>query len=75
MGAEEMTVSDVPFERQSAPQTAAEYEQAVEQILAEARRLSERARQDQADIERLRAQSAPLRAEIRALLAGMGKPV
>ena len=60
---------------QPAPQTDAEYQAAIEQMLAEARQLSERAQLDQDDIERLRAKSAPLRAEIRALLASLGKPV
>ncbi len=59
----------------SAPQTDAEYQAALEQMLAESRRLSERARRDQDDIERLRANAAPLRAEIRALLASLGKPI
>ncbi len=60
---------------QSTPQTAAEYEAVIEQMLAQSRLLSERARQDQEDIERLRAKSTPLRAEIRALLASMGKSI
>ena len=60
---------------QPTPQTDADYQAAIEQLLADARRLSERAQQDQNDIERLRAKSAPLRAEIRALLSNMGKPI
>jgi F0F1-type ATP synthase membrane subunit b/b' len=60
---------------QPTPQTDAEYQAAIEQMLAEARRLSEQAQRDQDDIERLRAKSAPLRAEIRALLTSLGKPI
>ncbi len=60
---------------QPMPQTDEEYQIAIEQMLAEARRLSERAQQDQNDLERLRAKSAPLRAEIHALLASLGKPI
>ena len=60
---------------QTTPQTETEYQAAIEQMLVESRRLTERARQDQDEIERLRANATPLRAEIRVLLASMGKPV
>ncbi len=67
-------MSELAF-AQPMPQTDEEYQAAIEQMLVESRRLSERAQQDQNDLERLRAKSAPLRAEIRALLASLGKPV
>lgn len=60
---------------QSKLQTDADYQTAIEQLLSDARRLSVLAQQDQDDIERLRAKSAPLRAEIRAMLINLGKPI
>ena len=47
-------------------------EAALEQSLAEAGRLNELMQQDRADIERLRIEAWALRAETRAVLAGMG---
>jgi hypothetical protein len=49
---------------QPSPQTAAEYEVAIDQCLEEMKRLQERMVQDQTEIDRLKA-------ETRALLASM----
>ena len=57
---------------QALPSEQADGEAALEQAMAEIHRLNELMQQDRADIERLRAESGELRAETRALLAGMG---
>jgi len=49
-----------------------DYETAMEQVMAEVSRLNVLMQQDRADIERLRGEAWELRAENRALLAGMG---
>lgn len=53
-------------------QTAAEYEAAVEQLLAEIRRLNEQMQDDRLDIERLRIETQMLKVETRAVLARIG---
>jgi methyl-accepting chemotaxis protein len=55
----------------SAPKTAAEYKAAIEDLLGEMQRLNEQMQSDQAVIERLKADSARIKAETRALLAAM----
>jgi peptidoglycan hydrolase CwlO-like protein len=60
---------------QPAPRTAAEYEAAIEQMLTEMQRLNQQMQKDQADIDRLSAEIAALKAETRVLLASMGAPV
>lgn len=61
---------------QSVPPTVgseqAGYEADLDQLLAEAERLNELMRADRAEIERLKGESGALKAETRALLAGMG---
>lgn len=49
-----------------------DYETALEQVMAEVSRLNTLMQQDRTDIERLRAEAWQLKAETRALLAGMG---
>lgn len=50
----------------------ADYETAMEQAMAEVSRLNVLMQQDRVDIERLRGEAWELKAETRALLAGMG---
>src|SRR4051794_22027953 len=57
------------------PQTAAEYEAAVDEILRQIGLLNEQMRADRAESERLRAESQTLKRETRAILASMGLPV
>ena len=57
---------------QPAPRTDAEYEAAVEELLAEMRQINERMQDNQAAIERLRAESDVIRTETRAILASLG---
>ena len=57
---------------QPVPQTAADYEAAVEQLLAEMKRLNQQMQSDRTDIERLKAETRELKAETRALLTSMG---
>jgi hypothetical protein len=66
----EETVSSPPT-----PQTAAEYEAAIETLLAEMRRLNQRMRDDQAVIDRLKAEAETLKRQTRAMLADMGAAV
>jgi hypothetical protein len=54
------------------PDGQAEYEAALEQVMAEVNRLNELMLQDRADIERLKTEAWQLKAETRALLTGMG---
>ena len=68
-------MSDLVYEYSPAPQNNAEYEAAIERMLRDMARMNEQMRQDQEAIERLRAESALLKAETRSLLASMGKPV
>lgn len=67
------------FLPQSALKTPADYKAAVEQLLAEMKRLNERMQSDRADIERLRLETQALKvetqrlkAETRATLASLG---
>ncbi len=53
---------------QSAPQTEAEYEAALTQLLSAMQGLREQMDQDQIEIERLKADNRTLKAETRALL-------
>ena len=53
------------------PETAAEYKEAIEELLGEMQRLNEQMRHDQAVIERLKAETALIKTETRALLAAM----
>ena len=57
---------------QSLPQTAADYEAAVEQLLAEMKRLNQQMQNDRTDTERLKDETQTLKAETRALLLSMG---
>lgn len=57
---------------QPLPQNAADYEAAVEQLLAEVKRLNQHMQSDRADIERLKDETRTLKAETRALLLSMG---
>lgn len=50
----------------------ADYETAMEQVLAEVSRLNVLMQQDRGDIKRLHGETWELKAEPRALLAGMG---
>jgi cell division protein FtsB len=65
----------------TAPETAAEYEAALDQMLAEMRLLNEQMQKDRVDIDRLKAEthalkaeSATLEAETRAILARLTPP-
>ena len=60
-------MSDIPFP--SNPQTETEYETTLDQMLIEIQRLNEQMQQDQADIDRLRAESAFYKAESQRLKA------
>jgi hypothetical protein len=55
----------------SAPKTAAEYKAAIEDLLGEMQRLNDQMQGDQAVIERLKAETALIKTETRALLAAM----
>ena len=57
---------------QSTPETDADYEAAIEQYLAEMRRLNEQMKNDRRDIERLKAETETLKTQTRALLATGG---
>lgn len=57
---------------QPVPQTSADYEAAVEQLLAEMKRLNQLIQSDRTDIEQLKAETRTLKAETRALLTSMG---
>jgi hypothetical protein len=57
------------------PRTSAEYRDAFADMLAEMERLNERMRGDQTEIDRLKAESAVIKSETRALLAGIGAAV
>ena len=61
--------------RNGYPASAEEYEEAIEQILAEMRTLGEQWRRNQGEIDRIRLKSEPVRAEIRSMLVGLGKQV
>lgn len=50
----------------------ADYEADLSQLMAEVERLNELMRSDRAEIERLKSETWALKAETRALLAGMG---
>jgi type II secretory pathway component PulM len=50
-------------------ETDADYEAAIEQYLAEMRRLNEQMNNDRSDIERLKAETETLKTQTRALLA------
>jgi hypothetical protein len=54
------------------PKTVAEYKVAIAGLLAEMARLNDQMRLDQAEIDRLRQETAVLKDETRALLATMG---
>lgn len=54
------------------PESAAEYEAAVDQLLAEMGRLNHQMRADRAEIERLRAETRELKRETRAVLESLG---
>jgi hypothetical protein len=71
---EVMSMEDL-LSSQPTPQTAAEYEAAIEHLLMEMQRLNQRMKDDQAVIDRLKAESDMLKRETRALLASMGAPV
>jgi peptidoglycan hydrolase CwlO-like protein len=60
---------------QPTPQTAAEYEAAIDQLLAEMQRLNQKMKEDQSVIDRLKAETETLKRETRALLASMGAAV
>jgi hypothetical protein len=51
----------------SAPQTEAEYEVAIEQCLAEMKRLREQMDEDQQEIDRLKTETQAIIAELRTL--------
>jgi hypothetical protein len=57
------------------PKTAAEYKDAIEELLAEMERLDARMKSDQAEIDRLKAETAAIKTETRALLAALGAAV
>jgi cell division protein FtsB len=59
---EVIRVDDV-ISSQRAPQTAAEYEAAIAQLLTEMHRLNEQMQQDQAEIDRLKAETRAIKAE------------
>ncbi|MBI1924494.1 hypothetical protein HYR99_09610 [Candidatus Poribacteria bacterium] len=48
-------------------ETAADYEAAIEQCLAEMKRLNEQLKQDQADIDRLKAETRAMLAKMKAV--------
>ena len=52
---------------QASPQTDAEYEAAIEQSLAEMKRLREQMNEDQEEIDRLKAETQSILAELRTL--------
>ena len=54
-----------------APQSAAEYETAIEQLLAEMKHFNQQMQSDRAEIEQLKLQTRTLKAETRAVLASM----
>ena len=56
----------------STPQTDADYEKLVDQMLAELKTLNQQMEQDRADIDRLKAHTAQLKAETRDVLTSMG---
>jgi hypothetical protein len=68
----EVRVVDNVVSAQPLPQTAADYEAAVEQLLAEVKRLNQHMQSDRTDIERLKTETRTLKAETRALLLSMG---
>jgi hypothetical protein len=53
------------------PRTVAEYKAAIAGMLAEMTHLNEQMRRDQEEIDRLKAETALLRTETRALLASL----
>jgi uncharacterized protein YlxW (UPF0749 family) len=55
------------------PKTAAEYEAAVDALLAEMARMNERSEQTWAEIERLKAESAAIQAEKQLLNASIDR--
>jgi hypothetical protein len=57
---------------QPTPQTVAEQEAVLAQLLKEMQRLNEQMHRDQADIDRLKAETDLLRVETRAILARLG---
>ncbi len=56
-----------------APKTAAEYEAAVDALIAEMARMNERSKQIWAEIERVKAQSAAIQAEKAVLKASIDR--
>ena len=63
---------DSVLSSQPVPKSAADYEAAVEQLLAEMKRLNQQMQSDRTDIERLKAETRTLKAETRARLLSMG---
>lgn len=57
---------------QPAPQTAVDYEAAVERCLVEMRNLNEQMQQDRREIDELKVETQALKRETRALLSHMG---
>jgi hypothetical protein len=60
---------------QPAPRTAAEYRTVINELLTEMEHINEQMRRDQAEIDRLAAETAVIKEETRALLAAMGAAV
>ena len=56
----------------SPPMTDSEYEKAVDEVLAEIRRLHDQMASDRLDIDRLKAETSQLKSETRSILASMG---
>jgi hypothetical protein len=54
------------------PRTDSEYRAAMDEILAELRRLHAQMRTDRVEIERLKQEGAELKAQTRSLLASIG---
>jgi peptidoglycan hydrolase CwlO-like protein len=70
-----MSSLDDVLSSQFTPQTAAEYEAAMDQLLAEIQRLNQQMKEDQSAIDRLKTETETLKRETRALLASMGVPL
>jgi hypothetical protein len=72
--AEVHCMSDVISSRPT-PRTTAEYRAAIEEMLAEMEALAQKMKRDQTEIDRLKAETAVIKEETRALLAAMGAAV
>ena len=57
------------------PQSAAEYEAAIDRLLSEISRLNHQMEGDRAEINRLKAETQELRAATRAILARIGSRI